>query len=111
MEFSNYQNQSKRTAVYPNQNSMQGLQYVGLGLCGECGEVAENIKKAIRDDSGEITFERQEALIKEMGDVLWYLSQIATELDITLETIALRNLAKLRKRQRDDTLHGSGDER
>jgi len=111
MEFSNYQNQAKRTAIYPNQGSVSGLQYVVLGLCGECGEVAENIKKSIRDDKGFISSDRQDALIKELGDVLWYLSQIAGELDTTLETIALRNLAKLRKRQRDNTLHGSGDDR
>lgn len=111
MEFSNYQNQAKRTAIYPGEYSNIGLMYVTLGLCGESGEVADNIKKLIRDANGEMSADRHELLVAEMGDVLWYLAMLCYELDTTLETVALRNLAKLRKRQRDQTLHGSGDER
>lgn len=111
MEFSNYQNQAKRTAIYPGEYSNIGLMYVALGLCGESGEVADNIKKIIRDTNGEISSERHELLVKELGDVLWYLAMLCYELDTTLETVALRNLAKLRKRQRDNTLHDNGDDR
>lgn len=111
MEFSNYQNQAKRTAIYPGEYSNIGLMYVTLGLCGESGEVADHIKKLVRDANGEMTTERHDLLIKEMGDVLWYLAMLCYELDTTLETVATRNLAKLRKRQRDATLHGSGDDR
>lgn len=111
MELKHYQNQSRRTAIYPGQNTQAGLLYVTLGLCGESGEIAENIKKMLRDDGGILTDERKENLTKELGDVQWYISQIATELGISLETVATRNLAKLRKRQRENTLHGSGDDR
>lgn len=111
MELKHYQNQSRRTAIYPGQNSHTGLLYVVLGLCGESGEIAENIKKMLRDDGGILTQERLEHLTKECGDVLWYISQICFELGISLETVATRNLAKLRKRQRENTLGGSGDDR
>jgi NTP pyrophosphatase (non-canonical NTP hydrolase) len=111
MEFSNYQNQSKRTAVYPGEYSNTGLMYVALGLCGESGEIANNVKKLIRDSNGEMSAERHDLLVKELGDVLWYLAMLCYELDTTLETVALRNLAKLRKRQRDNALQGSGDDR
>lgn len=111
MEFSNYQNQAKRTAIYPSAKSIIGLMYVALGLTGESGEIANDIKKTVRDDRGVLNYERQCQIIDEMGDVLWYLTMMCYELDTTLETVALRNLAKLRKRQRDDTLHDSGDVR
>lgn len=111
MEFSNYQNQAKRTAVYPKQTLIDNMLYLTLGLVGESGEVANATKKLIRDDQGNLTEDREKQLIDEMGDVLWYLAMLCYELDTTLETVALRNLAKLRKRQRENTLHGSGDHR
>lgn len=111
MEFKHYQNQSRRTAIYPGQNTQAGLLYTVLGLCGESGEIADHVKKMLRDDSGVITSERLENLTKELGDVLWYMSQICFELGISLETVATRNLAKLRKRQRENALGGSGDDR
>lgn len=111
MEFKHYQNQATRTAVYPKQTLVDNLLYLGLGLTNESGEVAGDCKKLIRDDGGILTPERKESLTKELGDVLWYLSQMCQELGISLETVATANLAKLRKRQRDNTLHGSGDDR
>jgi NTP pyrophosphatase (non-canonical NTP hydrolase) len=105
MEFLSYQNQAKRTAVYPSARSIIGLMYVTLGLTGETGEVANDIKKTVRDDNGILTDDRKDQIIDELGDVLWYAAMLCYELDITLETVALRNLAKLRKRQRDHTLH------
>lgn len=111
MEFSNYQNQAKRTAVYPKQEVVNNLNYLALGLSGECGEVANDVKKCIRDDKGLLTIERSNHLIDELGDVLWYAAMLCYELNTTLETVALRNLAKLKKRQRENTLHDSGDTR
>jgi NTP pyrophosphatase (non-canonical NTP hydrolase) len=73
--------------------------------------VAEHAKKAIRDDGAEITGERREALAKELGDVLWYVSQLATELGLELDEIASANLEKLLSRQRRGVLSGSGDNR
>ncbi len=108
MELSEYQRQSRRTAEYPRE---AWLAYPALGLAGEAGEVAEHAKKAIRDDGGEIGDERRAAMCKELGDVLWYVAQLATELDLDLDEIARQNLEKLFSRQRRGVLSGSGDER
>lgn len=109
MRFSEYQRRSRETAVYPQLGD--NLVYPALGLCGEAGETAEKIKKAIRDDGGVLTDERREALAAELGDVLWYVAQLATEAGLELETIAATNLEKLASRQRRSMLHGSGDRR
>ena len=108
MELSEYQRLSRRTAEYPREG---WLAYPALGLAGEAGEVAEHAKKAIRDDGGAITPERRAAMSKELGDVLWYVAQLASELELELEEIASANLEKLRSRQRRGVLSGSGDER
>jgi NTP pyrophosphatase (non-canonical NTP hydrolase) len=108
LEFSEYQRLSRRTATYPRSAS---LSYPVLGLTGEAGEVAEHAKKAIRDDGGEFTPERRAAVAKELGDVLWYVAQLANELDLDLDEIAEGNLEKLLSRQRRGVLSGSGDER
>jgi NTP pyrophosphatase (non-canonical NTP hydrolase) len=108
VELSEYQRLSRRTAEYPRE---AWLTYPALGLAGEAGEVAEHAKKAIRDDAGQVSDERRGAMAKELGDVLWYVSQIATELGLELEEIAETNLEKLLSRQRRGVLSGSGDER
>jgi NTP pyrophosphatase (non-canonical NTP hydrolase) len=108
MEFAEYQRFSRRTAAYPRE---AWLTYPALGLAGEAGEVAEHAKKAIRDDAGVIDDERREAISKELGDVLWYVSQLASELGLELEDIARTNLEKLFSRQRRGVLSGSGDDR
>jgi NTP pyrophosphatase (non-canonical NTP hydrolase) len=87
------------------------LAYPALGLAGEAGEVAEHAKKAIRDDAGVVTEERRRAMAKELGDVLWYVSQLASELGLELDEIARANLEKLLSRQHRGVLSGSGDER
>lgn len=107
--FSDYQRDSRATAVYPDAGA--NLLYPTLGLCGEAGEVAEKVKKMVRDDAGVLTEERRAALEKELGDVLWYAAQIATEAGLELDAIAEGNLAKLRSRQQRGVLTGSGDER
>ena len=109
MRFSEYQERSRATAVYPNAGD--NIVYPTLGLCGEAGETAEKVKKAIRDDGGTLTEERREAIAAELGDVLWYVAQLATEADLDLEGIAEANLAKLASRQERSVLHGSGDDR
>lgn len=105
MELLSYQNQAKRTAVYPSNHTIIGLMYVTLGLTGESGEIANNVKKTVRDDNGILTDDRKDQIIDELGDVLWYISMLCYEIDVSLETVALRNLAKLRKRQRENKLH------
>ena len=109
MHLSDYQQRSRVTAVYPDAGS--NLTYPALGLCGEAGEAAEKVKKAIRDDAGELTAERRSALAAELGDVLWYVAQLATEAGLDLDTVAEANLEKLLSRQRRAVLAGSGDDR
>ncbi|MFZ2049645.1 MAG: nucleoside triphosphate pyrophosphohydrolase family protein [Solirubrobacteraceae bacterium] len=108
MDLSEYQRLSRRTAQYPRD---AWLTYPALGLAGEAGEVAEHAKKAIRDDGGSVSEQRCEAMAKELGDVLWYVAQIATELDLDLDQIAEGNLEKLLSRQQRGVLSGSGDDR
>jgi NTP pyrophosphatase (non-canonical NTP hydrolase) len=108
MEFHEYQRLSRRTAEYPRE---AWLAYPALGLAGEAGELAEHAKKAIRDDAGSISDERRAAMAKELGDVLWYVAQLASELGLELEDVAQANLEKLRSRQRRGVLSGSGDDR
>lgn len=108
MELNYYQQMAKRTAVYPKD---QGLVYTALGLNGEAGEVAEKIKKILRDNNGVVSPEARDALIKEAGDVLWYLANFAEELGVNLGTIASLNLQKLGSRQDRGVLHGAGDDR
>ncbi len=108
MDLSEYQRQSRRTAEYPRE---AWLAYPALGLAGEAGEVAEHAKKAIRDDEGKVSDERKAAMAKELGDVLWYVAQLATELGLDLDEIAGQNLDKLLSRQARGVLSGSGDDR
>jgi NTP pyrophosphatase (non-canonical NTP hydrolase) len=108
MELSDYQRLSRRTAAYPREAA---ITYPALGLAGEAGEVAEHAKRILRDDDAKLTSERRQAMGAELGDVLWYLAQIATELDLSLDEIAQANLDKLLSRQRRGVLQGAGDNR
>jgi NTP pyrophosphatase (non-canonical NTP hydrolase) len=108
VELSEYQRLSRSTARYPRK---EALTYPALGLAGEAGEFADHAKKVIRDDGGEVTPQRREAMGKELGDVLWYVAQLASELGLELEQVAQDNLDKLLSRQRRGVLSGSGDER
>ncbi len=109
MNLSDYQERSRVTAVYPDAGA--NLLYPTLGLCGEAGEVAEKVKKMVRDDGGVLSGERRAALAGELGDVLWYVAQLATEAGLELGAIAQDNLDKLRSRDQRGALQGSGDER
>ena len=109
MDFSDYQQRSRVTAVYPGAGD--NLVYPTLGLAGEAGEVAEKVKKLIRDDAGVLSDERRAAIAKELGDVLWYVAQVATEAQLDLGEIAVENLRKLLSRQERGVLQGSGDDR
>jgi NTP pyrophosphatase (non-canonical NTP hydrolase) len=108
VDLSDYQRLSRRTAEYPRSD---WLAYPALGLAGEAGEVAEHAKKAIRDDAGAISDARRQAMARELGDVLWYVAQLASELELDLSEIAETNLEKLLSRQRRGVLSGSGDDR
>ena len=79
--FDLYQDAAESTAVYPNKGD--NLYYPSLGLAGEAGEVCEKIKKIMRDQNGEFDQNNVEDLSKELGDVLWYISMIAAELNLS----------------------------
>lgn len=113
LTFEQYQQKAFELAIYPEagKKSILSVVYTILGLTGEAGEVAEKIKKAMRDDGGVILPEKREAVKKELGDVLWYLSALAKELGISLEDVAQTNIDKLTTRKNKDCLHGSGDNR
>jgi len=96
MNFEEYQQEAKQTALYPNR--LKNLEYPTLGLTGEAGEVANIVKKIQRDFGGEITEEIRAKLKDELGDVLWYISACADELNLTLAEIAEYNVEKLSKR-------------
>lgn len=106
-----YQKDVANLAFYPNRGTTPGLAYVGLGVAGESGEVADKIKKVIRDDAGEVSEEKKRAIIIEGGDALWYLAELATHFGVSMGDMAMMNIAKLRSRQERGTFGGSGDER
>lgn len=108
MTLEEYQKEAQKTALYPE---AYRLLYPTLGLVGEAGELANKVKKVLRDHGGKLTEEVQEALVAELGDVLWYVAQVATDLGVPLERIAQQNLTKLRSRQERGQLGGSGDNR
>ena len=108
LDFATYQKQAMTTAVYPGRGDGT-VTYPALGLAGETGEVCEKLKKAIRDDGGKISEERRTLLAKELGDVLWYIATLSTELGLDLEAVAAHNLAKLAARKEAGKIHGSGD--
>ena len=96
MNFEEYQDAASQTALYPNR--LKNLEYPTLGLAGEAGEVANIVKKIQRDFGGEITDGIRAKLKDELGDVLWYISACADELNLTLTEIAEFNVEKLAKR-------------
>lgn len=110
MNFNEYQKKSRKTAVYSNQG--KNFIYPTLGLVGETGEIAEKIKKVIRmDRDNTLSDEQKIELSKEMGDVLWYLAQLATEFGLSFEDIAIQNIEKLQSRKDRGVLNGNGDNR
>ena len=106
MDFDEYQKQANETAIYPVRYS---LLYPALGLAGEAGEVAEKVKKIIRDDK-DIESERKN-IARELGDVLWYVSAVARDIGYTLGGIADLNIEKLQSRKERGKLQGNGDDR
>ena len=109
MELNSYQQAARRTAAYPDVGS--NAIYPTLGLTGEAGEVADKVKKVLRDRDGVFDNATRESICLELGDVLWYVAQLANELGYDLEEVASANLAKLASRAARDRIAGSGDHR
>ncbi len=110
MEIGEYSKQAKKTAVYPDKGEGNFV-YPALGLAGEAGEVAEKIKKILRDDGGELTTSKREQLSGELGDVLWYWATLCRELNLDPAEVARRNVEKLNDRAERGCIKGSGDRR
>jgi NTP pyrophosphatase (non-canonical NTP hydrolase) len=107
-DFNYYQRSAASTAIYPDTYKVL---YPALGLAGEAGEVANKVKKIVRDGPENMPKDWRDQLASEIGDVLWYCAALATDLNLSLGTIAAQNEAKLRRRKEADTLGGSGDNR
>jgi len=103
-----YQQVAKTTAIYPRE---QAIIYPTLGLTGEAGEVANKVKKIIRDGTNKNDEGLVQDLSAEIGDCLWYIAVLADDIGIKLSDIANINLEKLHKRKEKGTIHGSGDNR
>lgn len=106
MNFDDYQTQASRTAIYKDR-----IIYPALGLTNEAGEVAGKIKKVLRDSEQNFSPERREEIGKELGDVLWYIAALASDLDLSMCDIAQWNIDKLNSRLARGVLGGSGDNR
>jgi len=114
LTFNNYQQQAAKTAIYEKilkKMKIPPYLYLALGLAGETGEVLEKIKKLLRDKNGKITNEFRETIIKELGDILWYISELSRAFGIRLNEVAVRNIEKLRDRASRHVIKGSGDDR
>lgn len=125
MQLNDYQKGAMSTAIYPGRGTTAGLFYSVLKLTGEAGEVSEKLGKLVRDnnqiirnvDTGryeiynDMTLASREAMMKELGDVLWYVSAVANDLGFPLEQVAQANLDKLNSRAQRNQIQGSGDNR
>jgi NTP pyrophosphatase (non-canonical NTP hydrolase) len=110
MTFEEYQAKALTTVISTGDEFKNLLHWV-LGLTGEAGEVAEKMKKIIRDKDSVITEQDKQEMAKELGDVLWYIAVFANDLGVSMDEIANTNLAKLQSRQERGMLGGSGDNR
>lgn len=108
MDFKEYQKKANSTAIYPKDF---GVIYPTLGLNGEAGEVAEKIKKVIRDQGGDFTEDNIQDLKKELGDVLWYIAALCKDLGLCMEDVAEANIKKLFSRKERGVITGKGDDR
>ncbi len=106
MKLDEYQMRAESTAIYPDEYR---ILYPTLGLSGEAGEVADKVKKILRDGEPHLFY--KDDIAKELGDVLWYVAILARDLGYSLEEIAQTNLDKLEDRKNRDMLKGSGDDR
>ena len=108
MDFGDYQAAAKTTALYGENNR---ITYPALGLTSEAGEVAGKVKKALRDRGGDFSDDQIAAIGDELGDVLWYVAVLASDLGLSMQAIAQNNVDKLRSRMERGVIKGDGDQR
>lgn len=111
MNFDEYQKLSDRTADFTGRPGDYPLMYCSMGLAGETGELIEKIKKVMRNDNGEVSPEKRELIKLEIGDVLWYLSQIARLTGVSFQEAAAANVKKLADRRERGVIKSEGDKR
>lgn len=120
LDFNEYQKVAHETADYPDGkviDTKEGVEhyinyiYPALGLVEETGEVAGKYAKAVRDNAGVIDERRKQEIVKELGDVLWFVSELCMSLGVSLSDVAQKNLDKLASRKERGVIHGSGDNR
>ncbi len=109
MDCDDYQRAAMRTAR--DKDAPDEFMHLVLGLVGEAGEIAEKVKKLVRDKNSDVALLDRDDMAAELGDVLWYAAVLANYLDLSLNDVAQRNVDKLADRQRRDVLGGSGDHR
>ena len=109
MTLNEYQEKALRTAA--DKSKHNEFFHLVLGLVGESGEIAEKVKKLVRDNDSDLSRLDKEDIAKELGDVMWYVATLASFLDYDLETIGDKNIAKLADRQTRGKLAGAGDNR
>ena len=108
MDMGEYQKLAQAFMIYPE---AQKITYPILGLVSEAGEIADKYKKIIRDKNGKIDDEDRIEMLREIGDVLWYLAAVCTDLNMPLHQAALMNIQKLNSRLERNVIKGSGDNR
>jgi NTP pyrophosphatase (non-canonical NTP hydrolase) len=108
MTVNEYQQKALETAIYPEDKR---IFYPTLGMAGEAGEVADKVKKVIRDNGQVFTDGKKREIAKEIGDVMWYCATLANDLGYSLEEIAEMNIQKLESRKQRGMIGGSGDNR
>lgn len=119
MDFNEYQMRAQKFDTFSYEDFLVagakvdnlGLLEKILGLMGESGEVCEKVKKVIRDEKGVASEEKKKEIVKEMGDVLWYLAMVSKYLGVKFEEVAKMNLKKLEDRLERNKIHGAGDNR
>ena len=103
LNFKSYQDMAAETAIYKSEHQVI---YPALGLAAEAGEVANKVKKILRDGK----FDRN-AIADEVGDCLWYIAALCRDLNVDMKELAKNNLRKLHDRKIRGVIQGSGDSR
>ena len=86
---------------HANEQTIEELQYICLGLAGETGEFIDQVKKLVRDEIAEPGDDMRDHLIEELGDIMWYMTRLMINLDITLYGVIIRNTLKLYERHKE----------
>lgn len=107
--FDEYLSVALQTAQFEDMTPNEIILYLGLGLAGEAGEVANKLKKILRDDNGVLSNERRKVVLEEIGDVTWYAAVLSWYLEIDFSDVARLNMKKLAERLKNGTISGDGD--